>query len=172
MCGFPGSGKSTAARYLAARAGASVLDKDSLAPRLEQSVMLRLTGDPFDRDSDTYRSVVAPGIYDSLIRTALTIAVRHPIVLDAPFLSPIRQAAAAGILLREHLHTFHEGPLSPSVTTIWLDSSITDIRARMLSRGAGRDASKLANWEAYRSDVLDSGVREIAHSVVDFVISN
>ncbi|MEV0110487.1 AAA family ATPase [Nocardia sp. NPDC050799] len=73
ICGFPASGKSSTARFLAARTGAVVLDKDRLAPMLEESIMGRLTGDPFDRDSDTYREVVAPRIYDSLIRTGLTV---------------------------------------------------------------------------------------------------
>ncbi|WP_327116939.1 hypothetical protein OHB12_06120 [Nocardia sp. NBC_01730] len=44
LCGFPASGKSSAARWLAARMGAVVLDKDKLAPVLEESVMTRLTG--------------------------------------------------------------------------------------------------------------------------------
>jgi hypothetical protein len=78
ICGFPASGKSSAARFLAERIGAVVLDKDQLAPLLEESIMGRLTGDPFDRDTDTYRDLVAPGIYDSLIRTGLTVAERHP----------------------------------------------------------------------------------------------
>ncbi|WP_406281221.1 ATP-binding protein [Nocardia sp. NBC_00881] len=67
ICGFPASGKSSAAQFLASRTGGVVLDKDQLAPVLEESVMRRLTGDPFDRDSDIYRELVAPGIYDSLI---------------------------------------------------------------------------------------------------------
>ncbi len=76
-----------------------VLDKDQLAPVLEESVRRRPTGDPFDRDSDTYRELVAPGIYDSLIRTGLTVAARQPVVLDAPFLSTVRAAGAAGLPL-------------------------------------------------------------------------
>ncbi|WP_406276879.1 ATP-binding protein [Nocardia sp. NBC_00881] len=103
LCGFPASGKSTAAAYLASSVGATVLDKDTLAPGLEQAVMLELTGDPHDRDSQTYRRLIAPHIYDGLLRTGLTVAARHPVVLDAPFLEVIRQAAGAGISLAERM---------------------------------------------------------------------
>lgn len=36
--------------------------------------MRELTGDPYDRDSDTYKAVVGPHIYDSLIRTGMIVA--------------------------------------------------------------------------------------------------
>ncbi|WP_406279115.1 hypothetical protein OH799_11415 [Nocardia sp. NBC_00881] len=42
----------------------------------------------------------------------------------------------------------------------------------MISRGAERDDPKLADWAAYESGVLDSGIRELAHAVVDIVIDN
>ncbi|WP_433683567.1 AAA family ATPase [Nocardia sp. CA-119907] len=172
VCGFPGSGKSTAAAYLAARSHASVLDKDSFAPRLEQDVMRALGGDPFDRDSDVYRSVVSPGIYDGLVRTGLGIGVRHPVVLDAPFLSVIRHSADTGVSLAQHLRMKAAAPESLAVHTVWMDSSAAQIRERMIARGAERDAPKLAAWEGYRSTVLDSDLREIAHTVVDVVIPN
>lgn len=56
--------------------------------------------------------------------------------------------------------------------TVWIDSSAAQIRERMIARDAERDAPKLADWDGYRSKVLDSGLREIAHAVVDFVIDN
>ncbi|WP_328411994.1 AAA family ATPase [Nocardia sp. NBC_00403] len=172
ICGFPGSGKSTAATYLAARVRAIVLDKDSFAPRLEQDVMRALGSDPFDRDSEVYRSVVSPGVYDGLIRMGLGIGSRHPVVLDAPFLSVIREAAVAGLRLGQHLRERTRTPNSRVVQTIWLDSTATQVKERMIDRGAERDAPKLADWDAYRSTVLDSGLREIAHAVVDVVIGN
>ena len=172
VCGFPGSGKSTAAAYLAARWDASVLDKDSFAPRLEQDVMRALGGDPFDRDSDLYRSVVSPGIYDGLVRTGLGIGRRHPVVLDAPFLSVIRHAGDTGVSLAQHVRMTASAPESLAVHTVWIDSPAARIRERMIARGAERDAPKLADWAGYRSKVLDSGLREIAHTVVDFVIDN
>lgn len=62
ICGFPASGKSTAAKYLAAVIDAVIIDKDSFAPDLEESVMTELTGNPHDKDSATYMRVVNPHI--------------------------------------------------------------------------------------------------------------
>lgn len=172
VCGFPASGKSTAAKWFAAQLGAIVLDKDSFVPRLECDVMARLTGDPHDRDSEVYRSLVSPGIYEGLTRTGFRIGAVHHVVLDGPFLSVIRAAAAANRSLAQHLRVVAQASDAVAVQTIWLDSAEREIRARMLARGAERDISKLADWETYREDVLDSGIREIAHRVVDIVIAN
>ncbi|MFI1919309.1 AAA family ATPase [Nocardia sp. NPDC020380] len=170
ICGFPASGKSTAAQFVASITDASVLDKDDFAPTLEQAVMARLTENPFDRDSQDYKTVVAPGIYEGLVRVGFTIARQHPIVLDAPFLSLIHQAAKAEIPLGEHLRRL-SGASSPSpVVTVWMDCSSAEIRSRMTARGEARDAPKLADWDTYQSAVLDGNLREIAHSVVDLVI--
>ncbi|MEU6191523.1 ATP-binding protein [Nocardia sp. NPDC047038] len=171
VAGFPASGKSTAAAYLAEVLGAPVLDKDRFAPLLEESVMQTLTGDPHDRDSQTYRALVGPGIYDGLIRTGLTVAATHPVVLDAPFLSTIRRAAAREMSLSDHLRDYTGLAESVPLVTIWLDVTAPLIRARMIARGAERDAPKLADWETYRTEVLDSGVRDLAHTFCDHVIT-
>jgi hypothetical protein len=134
--------------------------------------MRALGGDPYERDSDVYRSLVSPGIYDGLVRTGLGIAVRHPVVFDAPFLSVIRRAANTGVSLAQHLRMKASAPDSLAVQTVWIDSSAAQIRERMIARGAERDAPKLADWDTYRSKVLDSDLREIAHAVADVVISN
>ncbi|MBF6227126.1 ATP-binding protein [Nocardia abscessus] len=171
VAGFPASGKSTAAAYLAEVLGAPVLDKDRFAPLLEESVMQKLTGDPYDRDSETYRTLVGPGVYDGIIRTGLTVAATHPVVLDAPFLSTIRQAAAREMSLSDHLRDYTGLAESVPLVTIWLDAAAPLIRARMIARGAERDAPKLADWETYRTEVLDSGVRDLAHTFCDHVIT-
>lgn len=172
LCGFPASGKSTAAEFLRSRTGAPILDKDRFAPLLEESLMARLTGDPHDRDSDTYRALVAPGIYDGLIRTALTVAAAAPVIVDAPFLSIIRAAHAAGRSLAEQFRVMSGTPESVPVHTVWLDTAPERIRTRMVERGAERDAPKLAAWAAYHDGVLAGGVREQAHAVCDRVLAN
>lgn len=171
LCGFPASGKSSAAQFLTTLTDAITLDKDRYAHDLEVSVMSVLT-QPHDRDSDVYKTVVAPHIYTGLIRTALTVAAKHPVVLDAPFLGAIQQAADHGTTLREHLHTIADLDTPAPVTTIWIDATPNDIRTRMHARGLERDAGKLADWDTYRTTVLDNGLRELAHSVVDLVIAN
>ncbi|WP_167473433.1 AAA family ATPase [Nocardia arthritidis] len=172
ICGLPASGKSTAATYLADRIGAPVFDKDGFAPGLEEAVMTRLTGDPFDRDSDVYRTVVSPHLYDGLVHAAFTVAAHHPVIIDAPLISFIRQAASSGSTLTEYLWT--RSGLTPNaiVTTMWFDSANNDIRTRMLARGAARDVPKLTNWDTYESQVLDGGVRTAARAIVDIVVTN
>nr|WP_280422814.1 AAA family ATPase [Nocardia carnea] len=172
ICGYPASGKSSAARFLADRTNAVVLDKDHLAPMLEESVMRRLTNRPFDRDCSEYVEVVAPGIYDSLIKTGFNVARHHPVICDAPFLSTVRAAAAAAVPLSTYLREYVTAEESLPVTTIWIDSPTSQIRQRMITRGAARDNPKLTNWHRYRSSVLESGIREIARTVCDVVIDN
>ncbi|MEU6562640.1 AAA family ATPase [Nocardia nova] len=171
VCGFPASGKSTAARFVAGLADAVVLDKDTHAPELEVSVMSRLT-EPHDRDSDTYKVLVAPHLYLSLVRTGITVADKHPVVLDAPFLGAIQDAAEAGKPLSQHLYDLAGVTEAVPVTTVWLDSTAPEIRTRMRGRGAERDNPKLRDWDTYQTTVLDNGIRPLAHELVDFVIPN
>ncbi|PXX59646.1 AAA domain-containing protein [Nocardia tenerifensis] len=172
ICGFPASGKSVAARFVASIADVSVLDKDNFAPTLEQTVMTRLVGEPFDRDSEDYKTLVSPGIYEGMVGVGFTIARKHSIVLDAPFLSVIQQAAQANMPLSDYLRRLAGIRVSTPVMTVWMDSSAAEIRSRMVARGEARDAAKLAEWDNYQSSVLDSGLRETARSVVDLVVPN
>jgi hypothetical protein len=123
-----------------------------------------------------FRGMFTFAIWDqrahSLIGTGLVVAERHPVILNAPFLSPIREASAAGAMLRQHLRARSGAPNDLPVVTVWLDSSPEVIRERMIARGAQRDHPKLTDWQAYRRDVLIGGVREQAHTVCDVVIGS
>ncbi|MFI6959659.1 AAA family ATPase [Nocardia sp. NPDC050408] len=171
VCGFPASGKSTAARHLTDVMGAVLIDKDSFATELEESVMTELTGDPHDRDSSVYARVINPHIYSALIRHALITGHRAPVVVDAPFLGHVRGAAQQGISLAEYIGSSVSAP-ARQVQTIWVSAEPDQIRERMARRGAPRDAGKLANWDAYRTEVLEQGTGELAAAVVDYVVQN
>ncbi|QBS40409.1 AAA family ATPase [Nocardia sp. CS682] len=171
ICGFPASGKSSAARYLARHADAVILDKDAFAPALEESVMTELIGNPYDRDSETYMRVVNPHIYSALVTEALTIGQRIPVLVDAPFIGYIRTAAEKQISLADYVKSVSNFS-PPSVQTVWVSAVPDRIRERMESRGAARDASKLADWATYKADVLDSGIEDSAKAVVDYVVYN
>ncbi|MCX4094846.1 AAA family ATPase [Nocardia sp. alder85J] len=170
VCGFPASGKSTAAAYLANMLDAVVLDKDGFAPKLEQSVMGELAGNPYDRDSATYRKIVGPYIYEALVRNALMFGRRQPVILDAPFIEYVKHASKQSISLSEYIRGMSDDPVN--VKTVWISSSSEEIRSRMISRRAERDAPKLADWEGYRSTVLDSGVSGDAKLVADVFVYN
>ncbi|MFF0495744.1 AAA family ATPase [Nocardia aobensis] len=170
VCGFPASGKTTVARLLAELVGAVVIDKDTFAPELEEAVMAALTGNPDDRDSSAYTRVVHPHIYTALVRHALTVGNYAPVIVDAPFLSHVRNAADRGVRLSQLIRSFASDGQAPAVRTLWVAASTDQIRQRMEQRGAARDASKLANWHTYQSDVLESGIEDAVQVVVDYVI--
>ena len=93
-------------------------------------------------------------------------------VLEAPFRSILRAAAAAAVPLGDFLRLHTHADAHLPVVTVWIDSPAEQIRQRMITRGSARDAPELADWPAYRSGVLDSGVRELAHTACDLVIDN
>lgn len=97
------------------------------------------------------------------------MAVRDPIILDAPFLWTVRTAGTAGLPLCAFLRQHAEAEADLQVVTIWLDSPSEQVRQRMIARGSARDTPKLSDWTGYRSGVLDSGVRELARTVCDLV---
>ncbi len=166
----PAAGKTTAARLLAELVDPVVLDKDTFASRLEESVMAELTGNPHDRDRDLYRRVVSPHLYAALVEQAVTIARRCPVVADAPFLGYIAAASEQGQRLSRLHPTITGGEIA--IRTVWVDTDTTRLRERMAHRGAERDQPKLADRETYRTGVLDS---ELAHNgtrVVDYLVSS
>ncbi|QVI22923.1 AAA family ATPase [Nocardia tengchongensis] len=171
VCGFPASGKSTAARHLAVITDAVIIDKDTFAPDLEESVMTELTGNPHDRDSAAYMRVVNPHIYSAFMHQAFAVANRVPVIVDAPFIGYIQAAADQGISLSEYLRARAAIPV-PHLRTIWISARPNQIRDRMSDRGAERDAGKLADWPTYRANVLESGIHDAARTVVDYVVQN
>lgn len=171
ICGFPASGKSTAARYLAGITDAVIIDKDAFAPDLEESVMAELTGNPFDKDSTTYMRVVNPHIYSAFIHQAFAVASRVPVIVDAPFIGHVQAAAGRRLSLSDHIcSTVSMTP--PPIRTVWISAHPNQIRDRMSDRGAERDSGKLADWQTYRTNVLDSGIDDEAQAVVDYVVRN
>ncbi|WP_280247400.1 MULTISPECIES: AAA family ATPase [Nocardia] len=171
VCGFPAAGKTTATRLLAEMLNPVVLDKDTFAPQLEESVMSELNGNPHDRDSDLYRRVVAPHLYAALVQQAVTIAKRCPVVVDAPFLGYVETAAQRGLPLADYIRAITQAP-DARIRTVWVDTDTDRIRDRMRRRGAERDLPKLSDWNTYRTTVLDSGLARTGPSVVDHVITN
>ncbi|MGC4989960.1 AAA family ATPase [Nocardia salmonicida] len=171
VCGFPAAGKSTATGVLSRLLNAVVLDKDRFAPRLEESVMAELTGNPYDRDSDLYRRLVSPHLYHALVQQAFTIAEQCPVVIDAPFLGYINTAAQQGIRLADYVRSITETVGIP-IRTVWVSTDADRLRDRMQQRGAERDEPKLSDWTSYRDSVLRSGLAEAGPAVTDHVIVN
>ncbi|MEV6281024.1 AAA family ATPase [Nocardia sp. NPDC051832] len=171
VTGFPASGKSTIAQRLAADIDALLIDKDTFAPGLEESVMSELVGRPHDRDSDTYRRVVSPHLYKAIVDQAFAAARFAPVVIDAPFLGFIRAAADHDLPLAQYLVEL-ASMTAPRIRTAWVATDPAQIKERMIARAAERDLGKLADWHAYRVNVLENGTAELARTAVDFLIAN
>ncbi|WP_063036286.1 AAA family ATPase [Nocardia grenadensis] len=171
VCGFPAAGKTTATRMLVELVDPIVFDKDTFVPHLEEAVMAELTGNPHDRDSDLYRRVVAPHVYAALVQQAVTVGRRCPVIVDAPFLGYIDSAGQLGLRLTDYFRTFADvGDVG--IRTVWVGTDTAQIRKRMIQRGAAHDRPKLADWDAYRVNVLESGLAHTGPRVTDHLISN
>jgi predicted kinase len=171
VCGFPACGKSTAARYLAKLVDAVIVDKDAFAPDLEEAVMAELTGNPYDRDSDVYTRVVNPHIYSSFIQQALLVGHHIPVIVDAPFIGYIYDSARQRISLADYIRATAIVS-APQIQTIWISADSNQIHERMTRRNNARDAGKLSDWDTYRSKILDSNAKDLAHTVTDYVVIN
>ncbi|MEV6336662.1 hypothetical protein AB0M12_18325 [Nocardia vinacea] len=126
---------------------------------------------PGSGDGVDYMRVVNPHVYTAFVNEALSVGHRVPVIVDAPFIGHIREAAKQGRSLSDYIRSTATTP-APSVQTVWISADPNQIRERMARRGAPRDVGKLANWEAYRSDVLESGIDAAAKTVVDHVVRN
>lgn len=165
LCGPPASGKSTLARCLV-ESGWVHLDKDRDGDVLSPLIMGVLGKDPDDRDSADYRRF-CHGLALRLLadRATAQLNAGHRVVVEGPFISSSVAAAASSKRLATALveqYGFPEG-----AATVWLTAPSAVRRERMIARGAVRDASKLANWEAYAAATLE---RPAAH-VVDAVVT-
>jgi hypothetical protein len=114
---------------------------------------------------------INPHIYTAFVNEALSVGRRVPVIVDAPFIGHIRAAAQQRLSLSDHIRSAVAGP-TPSVQTVWISADSNQIRERMARRGAPRDAAKLADWDVYRSDVLESGLDTAAKTVVDYIVRN
>lgn len=159
VAGLPGCGKSTVARQLQRSLGHTVIDKDRTFRESENSQMLSLGGEPWDRDSDLYRSQVYPETLARMGRLARTSReLGGSLILDAPFLSQAREALAWNVQYADAL----EGALGIRPDLIfWVGGSARWQEQNMRTRGAERDRTKLRDFAAYRqtlSPLTEDGI--------------
>jgi predicted kinase len=128
VAGPPGSGKSTVAAAVARALGAALIDIDvTFAP------IVPLFG-------EHPRSVLREAIYAGLTDTAVAAAQTGVhVVVAAPFTRERRDARAWGEL-RDRL-----AEAGAQAHLVWLRVPDATLLERLAARGAGRDASKLAN---------------------------
>lgn len=146
VIGPAGSGKSSVARLIAERSGAAYLDKDTACTRLTEALLAAAGTDPAERDHNPYyRSVVMDLEYATLLDLAGdNLRLGRPVVLDAPF---GRYFDDPDYLVTVADH--HGWPPGTECVVVRVTVDKETARARVRARGYARDASKLADWDAF-----------------------
>jgi predicted kinase len=165
VIGPAGSGKSTVSRHLAERYGAAYLDKDSVATAFTELLLEQNGSDKNDRDhNEYYRSRILPLEYDTLLRLCGdNLCVGRSVVLDAPF--------GRFFADREYL-------LKARATHNWTDAELvvvhvtaegSSVLKRVVRRGYGRDAWKIAHWDQFWAGATADGCEwaGAAHIMLD-----
>ncbi|WIB65410.1 ATP-binding protein [Curtobacterium sp. MCBD17_040] len=162
VAGYAGSGKSEFSKRVAEGLAWPVLDKDVMTGPLVEGLIGRISGDPNDRHSPAYLTLVRPLEYQGLLDATLdNVRAGVSVVVTAPFLQELQRPQWVTWLhnaLKAHGARLH---------IVWVDCDEEMMRARITQRGAGRDTWKLANWSDYIADINPAPYRNAADQVVD-----
>ena len=160
--GWPGSGKSFLTNDYCNRVGGAVvhLDKDVCTSAFAESILVQNELAPTDRESHYYLSRVRPLEYQQLGEMASSLlSTGLHVIVTAPFF--IEFANPKG--------TFIEAlPADAMIERLWVHADPDVRRKRLINRNAGRDAWKLANWDAY----LQESPSQPAPDSIDYCINN
>jgi predicted kinase len=162
VAGPPGSGKTTAARLLAAHLSppGAILDKDIVYGGFAGAV-IAAAGEPAGRrEGPWYDTHVKAYEYAGLAATAADIRVAGcPVVVVAPYTNEIHDAGRWAALVAG----FGGAP----VRLIWLDCDAATLRARIVARASTNDAAKLADYDAYVARMRPGVPPTVPHSAID-----
>ncbi|MFE0027088.1 GntR family transcriptional regulator [Amycolatopsis sp. NPDC059021] len=160
--GYAGSGKTELGRVLARETGWPMLDKDTLTRPVVEAALELLSLSPNDRESDVYINKVRPREYEALTN-AMTENVQcgNSAIVTAPF---IREFSNSAWVNRTQATCDSMGA---TLHFVWVYCDVDTMHTYVRHRGAARDASKLANWDAYLAGI-DLELRPPApHTVID-----
>lgn len=138
LTGAPATGKSTLAAILAGRLRAALIDQDVATQPLVDVVAALVGAD--DLDDPRLASATRSARYEVVTAIAESnLRAGTPVILVAPFTSE-RSSSSSWTALRDRLAAAGGEPL-----LVWLHLPAAQIVARLRSRGAVRDAAKLAD---------------------------
>ena len=149
IAGHAGTGKTKFSKKLLALAAdkgkhLAFLDKDTIGGKFSQLIMQMKTGDPYDRDSDEFKSLVRPIEYAALTNVALdNLKNGISCILCAPFGSECKSQDSFEKYVAD---TFKD---IAQVVLVWAYVHPTEAKRRILKRAHPMDRYKLEHWDEY-----------------------
>ena len=162
VAGAPGAGKSTVAERLARllRPAPAILDKDTLFRGFADEVLAAGGRGHGEREGDWYDAHVKVHEYGAITAAARQIrAAGCPVLLVAPFTAQIRDPG------RWAAWTEELG--GDPVRLVWVTLEAATLRARIVARGRGEDAGKLADFERFAARMRLDEPPPVPHVRID-----
>jgi predicted kinase len=140
VCGSPGAGKSTYARKLASKRGATLLDIDTVTERMVHIALHESRHEPDDRDSEYFKRIFRDPIYATLFDIARENIPFQEVVVVGPFTKEIRDPDWPSKLSQT---------LGGPIEVHYVSCPPETRKQRLAKRGDARDLAKLRDWENY-----------------------